>query len=103
MQEDIKKIAESLGLSNPVIVYIDKKPSVVIGAFGEVFNPYENSADAFMVLEKLISVCRKRELEFSFNIFSDAPFEIWIGANYFWADDLEYAVCTAYLSLIESK
>ena len=48
MQEDIKKIAESLGLSNPVIVYIDKKPSVVIGAFGEVFNPLPKTAQMLL-------------------------------------------------------
>ena len=106
MQEDIKKIAEAMELK--VVREHDQGIEVYYhyGRGGQVkhFNPYENPADSFMVLEALV----KGQPYIQIGGKSGSAKGNWIVENYilannFHANDLKHAICTAYLSLIGDK
>ena len=106
MQEDIKKIAESVFPDNNGWCG-DKLAIPIQGISGldfdfVTFNPYTNSADAFMVLEALI----KKESYIGFNedngIYSSC--DLFASYKELTCDgELKTNICTAYLSLIGDK
>ena len=104
MQEDIKKIAKGLdylcktiserGVTNVYIMHSQTDECVDWRSF----NPYENRADAFMVLEKMITDCGLPKACFllqktimNSSVLNQNPL------------NLKHAICTAYLSLIGDK
>ena len=110
MQEDIKKIAKGLdylcktiserGVTN---VYIMHSQTVKCVDW-RLFNPYENPADAFMVLEALVNYCDKhhisieiKHLHLIVNIEGARN-----GFSRFYKMN-KSGICTAYLSLIGDK
>ena len=111
MQEDIRRIADSLGFKEleGFDIPLYKFPNGNNG----YFNPYSNSADAFMVLEAFV----KKQGGMLVEIWSngdndeymiqddDSTENPWFGKGHLneGEEDLKHAICTAYLSLIGDK
>ena len=106
MQEDIKKIAESLGFG-----YLEgeifKRHIKSKTTYGHrLFNPYESNADAFMILEAYVALTKEERGEYielsheSVDGFSICKNKDLVASC---EQDLKHAICTAYLSLIGDK
>ena len=96
MQDKILEIAKGLGYeayisSGRVFAYIYE---------WDEFNPYENDADAFKVLQVLIAKCDTQILH-SHGKYS---VESIVYSDYHGSDkNLKAAICEAYLSLIQQE
>ena len=74
------------------------------GLGGRMFNPYENDADAFKVLEALIKFVCEHKHWMSVDIFGPFAIEITgVLSKQFEGKTLREAICKAYLSLIQQE
>ena len=109
MIEDIRLIGNNLGFTERfVITDSDTGQGItVLDRYGKFcrssnfsnggFNPYENDADAFKVLEALLELSGQLTITSGFN---GTLFCVEIVRKYHEADDFRSAICAAYLSLI---
>ena len=107
MQEDIKKIAESLGYEYLEGLIFLRKPMNKETYGHKPFNPYENGADAFMVLEALVKLRAIEGLETKLHhkhYQGDDEYQVTSTfSSRSQSDNFKHAICTAYLSLIGDK
>ena len=104
-QENIRKIADSL----PHHFRYSRTGVVLWGLDNSsigIFNPYENEADAFKVLEALVKKCDEKNIEMSLSIGNMRFLEhCGEGRCLFITNardgNLKHAICSAFISLIE--
>ena len=109
--ENIKKIAEGLGLS--LVEHPNRFTGVPILYLSQAhyfrdtpFNPYESEADAFKVLEALVKSQPNIELGQPLRRTEEGDREYHLqdyNGEVVFNKDLKHAICSAYLSLIDNK
>jgi hypothetical protein len=105
--ENIKKIAEGLGLEYLEGEVFDRHPIDKTPYNRRLFNPFVNDADAFNVLEALVKWRAKESLDTSIMDLSVYGTTGYCCSSTFGEKseekDLKHAICEAYLSLIDNK
>ena len=112
MKENIKKIAESMGIKPQPKVDVKGGLNDISWHFTETldFNPYTSDADCFQVLEALV----KKDNKFHVQVWSDGDSDSYSVVNVLgecpviypttylseFEKDLKHAICQAYLELI---
>lgn len=111
--EDIKKIAESMGYDTRYIWDGVIEVLVSCDEVGmedwQIFDPYQDDSDTFMVLSVLVSLCPKmlvvhnlQERGFEVNGFKHGPCATDVCTSGE-VKVLNEAICKAYLSLIKGE
>jgi len=108
-QENIKRIAEGLyPLSKKPFKYDpdgENFDHMMDVCAAHDFNPYENEADAFKVLEALRDYCREKDIDLFIEFCFDEPNRVtWEdkksgSVKWVWSDDLKISICEAWLTI----
>jgi len=110
MQDKILEIAKNIDFKNKLCIRIISGDSgqdyVTWEDTDEIFNPYENDADAFKVLEALVKAGKEVLFldceELSTEEYKPFP-SVWSRVLEVVGDNLRSSICEAYLSLIQQE